>query len=53
MLDIVQFENGRYGIQNSMTGIVLPHQYRWVRSAVRKRNRITRHFNKTFSKILR
>lgn len=53
MLDVVQFIGGRYGIRNSMTGIILhknngaPRMYRTVGGAKRARKRISRRLNKT------
>lgn len=51
MLRIVQFDNGRYGLQNELTGIVIDKEWRtlWgVRYAARKR---TNKFVKTLGRL--
>lgn len=57
MLQIVQFLNGRYGLQNTMTGIVLRKKsgklrsWRTMRGAEKGRDRLVRQINKTLHKL--
>jgi len=50
MLEVVKFRNGRYGLRNTVTGIVLKHedgtvrQYKRPRGAMRGLRRIERLF---------
>lgn len=50
MLEIVQFENGRYGLQNTWTGIVVDREFRTIwgaRRSLRKRtNKLARAINR-------
>lgn len=59
MLEICQFQDTlRYGIKNSWTGIVLckhrnhkPYSYKSKKRAIRKMNRLAKHFNKTIRSL--
>lgn len=47
MLEIVQFENGRYGLQNTWTGIIVDKEWRTVFFANRARRKRTNSLAKT------
>ena len=56
MLNIIQFENGRFGLQNAWTGIILTKKgkvrsYRSIKRASRASNRIMRELQKTVQKV--
>lgn len=58
MLEIVQFEDGRYGFRNTLTGILLPNKrntdvqtYRTLWGAKRALRKRIRNFNKTMRKF--
>lgn len=63
MLDIVQFSDGRYGVQNQLTGIILPDQRWWhrrhvatfrtVKGAVKHRRRVNRRLAKVIGRMSR
>ena len=42
MLELVQFENGRYGLRNIWTGIVVDHEWRTKRGAKRAAGKRTK-----------
>ena len=57
-LNLVQFENGRYGLRNSLTGWVVPNRkqtgpymtrFQW--RALREANRRTSRLNRTVSQL--
>ena len=35
MLELVQFENGRYGLRNTQTGVIVDREWRTKRGAIR------------------
>jgi hypothetical protein len=53
MLEVVKFANGRYGLRNTWTGLVLKHsdgtvrQYRKPRGALRGLSRLERGFSRS------
>lgn len=51
MLEIVQFTNGRYGLRNTWTGIVLPHEFRTIKGAQKKRSKLSKRLTKTFASL--
>lgn len=51
MLEIVQFEDGKYGVRNSWTGIVLNKKFRTVRGAWRHIRRQTNSLNKAIARV--
>lgn len=51
MLRIIQFSNGRYGLQNDWTGIVIDKQYRTLWGVKRARNKRNRGLNKVITRI--
>lgn len=51
MLEVVQFENGKYGLQNTWTGIVIDKEFRTIRGALRHRRRNTKRLNKTIHNL--
>jgi len=54
MLEVVRFQNGRYGLRNLMTGNILtkdsgaPWMYRTVWGANRRVRKLDKSFTKTF-----
>ena len=59
-LQVVQFENGRYGLQNTLTGWLAPNRRnmgpymtRFAWRAVRESNRRTAKLNRTVSQLSR
>lgn len=51
MLEVVQFENGKYGLRNAWTGIVVDKEFRTIRGALRYRRRSTKRLAKTISSL--
>jgi hypothetical protein len=51
MLEIVQFENGRYGLRNTWTGIVVDREWRTLWGANRARHKRTNNLMKTMSRL--
>ncbi len=51
MLDIVQFVNGRYGLQNTMTGIVVDGEWRTIWGAHRARRKKQKSLLKTINRL--
>lgn len=51
MLEIVQFENGRYGLRNTWTGIVVDKEWRTKWGAARAIRKRTRSLSNTINKL--
>lgn len=51
MLEIVQFENGRYGLQNSWTGIVIDREWRTAYFANRARQKRSNKLTKAMRRL--
>lgn len=51
MLEIVQFENGRYGLQNSWTGIVIDREWRTVWGVNRARRKRSNNLMQTILRL--
>ncbi len=51
MLQIVQFTNGKYGLQNQFTGIVIEKEFRTIRGAQRYIRRANRRLRKALARV--
>lgn len=51
MLEVVQFENGKYGLRNAWTGFIIDQEFRTVRGALRYGRVKTKRLNTVIHKL--